>query len=60
VSSIDPRSVVDTIVARDRLQLDTEDYERLVSQYTDLVSELEQLRPANLRNLEPATVFFAV
>jgi len=55
-----PRLVVDAIVARDGLHLEKEDYERLVSQYADLRSELEQLRPANLRSLEPATVFSAM
>jgi hypothetical protein len=53
------RAAVDAIVARDRLQLSAEDYQRLVSMYDELQAELTLLRPDNIRDVEPAVVYTA-
>jgi hypothetical protein len=51
------RAAVDAIVARDRLHLATDDYERLVTIYQEMQPEMEQLRAPELRNVEPAVIF---
>jgi hypothetical protein len=51
------RAVVDAIVARDRLQLSAEDYERLVKSYDELQDELTLLRPDGIQDVEPAVVY---
>ena len=53
------RAAVDAILARDRLQLSAEDYERLVNTYDELQAELVLLRPDNIRDVEPAVVYTA-
>jgi hypothetical protein len=53
------RAAVEAIVARDRLQLSAEDFERLVSTYDELQAELVLLRPDNIRDVEPAVVYTA-
>jgi hypothetical protein len=53
------RAAVEAIVARDRLQLSAEDFERLVSTYDELQAELVLLRPDKIRDVEPAVVYTA-
>lgn len=53
------RAAVDAIVARDRLQLTAEDYERLVATYDELQAELVLLRPDDIWKVEPAVVYTA-
>ena len=55
----DARAAVDAIVARDRLQLSPDDYERLVKSYDELQDELALLRPDGIRDVEPAVVYTA-
>jgi len=53
------RAAVDAIVARDRLHLAPEDYERLVNAYDELQAELALLHPDHIRDIEPAVVYTA-
>jgi len=53
------RAAVDAIVARDRLRLSTEDYQRLIDTYDELQAELALLRPDTIRDAEPAVVYTA-
>jgi hypothetical protein len=48
---------VDAILARTRLPVTPDDYERLLGLYPILQTQCANLRVAGLRNLEPAIIY---
>jgi hypothetical protein len=53
------RTAIDAIVARDKLVLSTEDYERLVSLYDETQRLLSMLRLPEVHDSEPAVIYHA-
>jgi hypothetical protein len=53
----DAKAQVDAIIARDRLRLSAEEYERLVAIYAETQTQLDGLRAPEFRDTEPASVF---
>ncbi len=50
-------AVVDAIIARARLKLSNEEYERLVRQYAVVEEQMAGLRLADARHAEPAVIY---
>jgi hypothetical protein len=55
-SSDGARAAIDAIVARERLHLLPEEYERLVSLYDETRAQLETLWTPEFRDSEPAVI----
>ena len=58
-SQLSARAAIDAIVARDKLHLPPEEYERLVALYDETRTQLEALRAPEFRESEPAVVYGA-